>query len=163
MISSVSEMYPTAVIYLFWACDFFVVAHRFWLPCHISKMLWTMAILCNFLSSASFFNAKSFSVCAMSNAVQSPANTPLLARSNCLTTTFSQRVSPVVLDSLEPILSCPREKLACTPTLCGIIDNMSQATLKGSGHFECISSCWRHQSVISSNQNVLLISQGSEW
>jgi len=40
-ISSVSEMYPTAVICLFWTRDSFWVAHRFWLPCHISKKSWT--------------------------------------------------------------------------------------------------------------------------
>jgi hypothetical protein len=29
-------------------------------------------------------------------------------------------------------------------------------------YFECISSCWCHQSVISGKQNVLLISMGWE-
>jgi len=37
MISSMSEMYPTAVICLFCARDSFCVAHKFWLPCHIAK------------------------------------------------------------------------------------------------------------------------------
>ena len=50
--SSVSEMYPTWVICLFRAQDPFWVAHRFWLPCYISKKSWTLAILCNFLPSA---------------------------------------------------------------------------------------------------------------
>jgi len=44
-VSSMSEMYPTVDICLFWAQDFFSVAHRFWLPCHISKRSWTVAIL----------------------------------------------------------------------------------------------------------------------
>jgi len=39
MISCMSEMYPTAVIYMWWVWDSFWVASRFWLPCHISKKL----------------------------------------------------------------------------------------------------------------------------
>jgi len=57
MISSISERYPTAVICLLWARDSFCVARRFWLPYHISKKSWTLAILRNFLSSTSFFNS----------------------------------------------------------------------------------------------------------
>jgi len=76
-ISSVSEMYLTAVIYLFWARDSFLVAQRFWLPCHISKKLWTLAILCNFLSSASFFSSMLFSALVVSNTGSSPTNIPL--------------------------------------------------------------------------------------
>jgi hypothetical protein len=37
-ISAVSNMYPMAVICLFWTRDSFWVARRFWLPCHFSKM-----------------------------------------------------------------------------------------------------------------------------
>jgi len=51
MIFSVSEIYPMAVICFVWAKDSFGVAGRYWLPCHISKKMWTLAILCNFLSS----------------------------------------------------------------------------------------------------------------
>jgi len=36
-IYSLSEMYPTAVIWLSWAQDSFSVTRRFWLPCHISR------------------------------------------------------------------------------------------------------------------------------
>jgi len=99
-ISSVSEMYPTAVICLFWARDSFCVARRFWLPCHISKKSWTLAILCSFLSSASFFSSKLISVFALSNSGSVPAKILVLAQMNCLSTTFSQRVSPVVVDCL---------------------------------------------------------------
>jgi hypothetical protein len=126
---------------LFWVRDFFCVARRFWLPCHISKKSWTFAILCNFHSSASFFNSKSFSVSAVSNTAQSPANLPLLARANYLTTTFSLTISPVVLDCLQLITSRPREKLASTPTPWGIIENMLRAALEKSAYFEWVSSC----------------------
>ena len=119
-ISSVSEMYHTAIISLFWGRDSFCVARRFWLPCHISKQSWTLAILCNFLSSASCFISESISVCVVSNAGSSPANNPLLAWENCLTTPFSRRVSPVGLDCLQPITSRPREELASTLTPCGM-------------------------------------------
>jgi len=162
-ISSVSKMYPTVVICLFWARDYFCVARRFWLPCHISKKSWTLAILCNFLSSASFFISESLSVLMVSNSGSVPAKIPLLARANCLTTTFSRRVSPVVFDWLQPITSRPMEKLASTPTPCGMIENMSRATLERSAYFQCVSCCCRHQSVMSGIQNVLLISIGSEW
>jgi len=50
-VSSVSEIYPTAVILLFWAQHSFWVARKFWLPCQISNQSWTLAILFNFLSS----------------------------------------------------------------------------------------------------------------
>ena len=129
MICSVSEMYPTTVICVIWAQDSFCIACRFWLPCHISKKSWTMAILCNVLSSTCFFNSKSFSVSVVSNAVQSPANIPLLAPANCVSMSFSWRVSPVVLDCLQPITSRPRENLAYTLTPCSMIENMSHATL----------------------------------
>jgi len=136
MLSSISGMYTTAVICLFWACDSFCVVRRFWLPCHISKKSWTLAILCNFLSSASLFNSKSLLVSDLSNAVSSPANIPLLARAYCLTTTISWRVLPVVFDCLQPIASCPREEQASTPTPCGMIENMSHAWLEWSAYFE---------------------------
>jgi len=56
MIPLVSELYATAVICLFWMWDSFCVACRFWQPCHISKMLWTLVILFNIHSFATFFN-----------------------------------------------------------------------------------------------------------
>ena len=99
-ISSVSEMYPTAVMCLFWVRDSFCIAHRLWLPCHITKKSWTLAIQCYFLSSAYLFISESFSVFVVSNTGLSPASIPLLARANCLTMTFLQRVSPVVFDCL---------------------------------------------------------------
>jgi len=67
MISSVSEIYPTAVICSFWVRDSVCVASRFWLPWHISKKSWTLAILCNFIASTSFFNSKSKSVSVVSD------------------------------------------------------------------------------------------------
>jgi len=99
-ISPVSEMYHMAVPCLCWAWDSSWVARKFWLPCHISKKLWTLAILCNFLSSASVFFSESFSVFVLSNDGSAPAKIPWLAQANFLTTTFSRRVSPVVFDCL---------------------------------------------------------------
>jgi len=90
-ISFMSEMYPTAAICLFWERDSFCIARRFWLPCYISKKSWTLALLCNFLSSASFFSSESFPVLSVSL---------LLARANCLTMTISQRLSRMVFDCL---------------------------------------------------------------
>jgi len=156
-------MYPTAVICLFWVRDSYWVASRFWLPCHISKKSWTLAIVCNFLSSTSFFISELLSVSGVSNSPSVPAKIQLLAQSNWLITTFSQRVSPVVFDCLHQITSRPREKLDSATTPCGMIENMSWATLEKSAYFECVSSCWRQQSVMSGIQNVLLISIGSEW
>jgi len=163
MIPSVSEMYPLAVICVFWARDSFCVAHRFWLLCHIPKKSCTLAILCDILFSASFFNSKLCSVSVVSNPAQPPANIPLLAQTNCPTTTFPRSVLWVVLDCLQPITSRRREILALTPTPCGIMETMSRATLVRSAYFECGSSCWCHQSVLYGYQNVLLISMGSEW
>jgi len=157
------EMYPTGVICVFWDQDSFLVSRRFWLPCHISKKLWTLTILCNFRSSTSFFISESFSVFLVSNSRPLTGKIPLLPWANCLTTTFSRRVLPVVFDYLQPITSRPREKLASTPTPWARIENMSRSTLERSGYFKCVSSCCRHQSVISGIQNILLISIGSEW
>jgi len=100
---SVSKRYAMAVICLVWAQNSFCVSHRFWLPCHISKKLWTLDNLCNFLSSASIFISELFSVFVVSDPGLSPAKIPLLAQENCLTTTFSRRVSPGVIDCLLPI------------------------------------------------------------
>ena len=163
MISSLFQIYSTAVICAFWAWDSFFVACRLWLPCLIFKTLWTLATPCNYLFSSSFVNSKSFSVSMVSNAAQSPTNIPSLPGANCLNLTFARRVLPVVSDCLLPITSRPREKLASTPTQCSIIENMSHGTSEGLAYFVCISSCWRQQLVISGNQNVLLIFKGSEW
>jgi len=152
-----------AVICLLWARDSFFVACRFWLPCHISKKSWTLAILCNFLSSASFFISELFSVFVVSDTGLSPAQMPFLTWANCHTTTSSWRVSPVVFDCLQPIASHPRAELACSPTAWGMIETMSCAAFETSAYSECVSSCWRHQSVMSGIHNVLLIPIGSEW
>jgi len=155
MISSVSEMYAIAVIYIFGKRDSCCVAQKFWLPCHISKMSWTLAILCDFHFPASFFNSKLFSVLVGSNAAQLPANILLLAITHCLTTTYTQHILAVVLDCLQPISSLPREELDSTPRGCGIMGYMSRATFEWSAYFECISTCCHHQGLIYSNRNVL--------
>jgi len=105
MIASVSKMYPMAVVCLFWTSDSFWVPHRFWLPCHISTKSWTLAILCNVLSSTSLFISESFSVFIVSNSGSAPAQIPLSARANYLTTPFSQTVSAVVFHFVQPITS----------------------------------------------------------
>jgi len=135
-ISSVSEIYPTAVIGLFRGQDSFCIAHKFWLPCHISKKLWTLPTLRNILSSASFFISESFSEFVVTNSVLLPAKILLSARANCVTMTVSRRVSPVIFDCLQLITSCPRDKLDSTPTPCGMIENKSRATLDWSAYFE---------------------------
>jgi hypothetical protein len=163
LISSESQMYPAAVIFFFWAWDSFCVARRFWLPCYISKTWWNLAILCNFLSSSSFFNSKPILVSTVSNAVQSTADILLLGQAHCLCTTFPWSILPVVLDCLQPITSRIREKLASTPTPYGILRNMSQVTFERLVYFEYISSGWCQQLVISGNHDVYQISMRSEW
>ena len=59
-ISSMSEMYHWEVICLFWTRDSYWASCTVWLPCHVSKELWTLGILWNVLSSASFFISESF-------------------------------------------------------------------------------------------------------
>jgi len=145
MISSVSEMYPIALICLCRAWDSFCVAWRFWLSCHTCNKLWTLAILCNFLSSASLFSSISFAASVVCNTESMPANIPLSARAYCLTTTFWQRVSPMGFDCLHPIRTCPREKQASTLTPCGIIENRLRATLDRPAYIEHGSSRWCHQ------------------
>jgi len=99
-ISSVSEIYPTAVICLLGAQDSFWVACRFWLPCHGPQKLWTLAILCNLHSSASFSISELFCGFIVSISGLAPATIPLLAQGYCLATTFSWKGSPVVCDCL---------------------------------------------------------------
>jgi len=137
MISSVSEMHPMAVLCFLWVWDSSCIATRFWPPCHISKMSWTLAILVNCLASASLFISKSFAVFSVFNTGSSPPNIPLLARSTCLTRTLSHRASPVVFDCLQLIISRARQIPASTVTPCGIIENMSHATLERSVYIEC--------------------------
>jgi len=93
--------------------------------------------------------SKSVSVFVISNAWSSPASNSLLARANCLSTTFSGRVPPVVFECLQPITSRPREDLASTLTPCGMLENMSHATMERLQYFECNCPCCRPQSVIS--------------
>ena len=81
MISSVSEIYPTTVIWLVWEADSFCAARRIWLLCQISKTSWTLASLCNVLSSDSHFIAESFSVFVGSNDGSSPNQYPLIGSS----------------------------------------------------------------------------------
>jgi len=120
-ISSMAKMYPIAVVSLFWEQDSFGVALRFWLPYHISKRSWTLAILCMFLSSVSVFISKLFCVFVVSNSGSVLAKILILALVNCLTTTILQRISPVVSNCLQPITSQPREIQASTPTPRGMI------------------------------------------
>jgi len=127
MISSVSVMYGMAVICLFWAQDSFCVEFRFWLPCHISKMSLTLAVLCNYFSSISLFISKSLSIFVVFNAGSSSANNRLLARANSFSTTVLRSVLPTDFDCLQLITSRRREKLASTPTPCGMIENISCA------------------------------------
>jgi len=162
-ISSISQMYATAVTSLFWVPDSFCVACRFGFCATSPKSRGPWPLCAIFLSSDSFFISKVFSVCFVSNTGWSPANNPLLSRAHCLTMTSSPRVSPVVLDCLQPITSLPREKLAFTPTVCGMIEIMSRAKMERSAYFEWVSSCYPHQSVISGNNNVLLIFIGLVW
>jgi len=157
-ISSVSEMYPMAVICSLWARDFFCVECRFWLPCHISLKSCTLAILCKCLSSTSLIHSKSLSVFVIYNGRSSPDNITWLAGGNWRMKTYPWRVSPVVIDCLQPIMSHPKEKLASTPTQCGIIGNILHTTLETSVYVECVSWCWCHQSVLSSIQTALLFS-----
>ena len=163
ILSSVSEVYPIAVICLFRAQDSFWVACRFWLPCHISNKSWALAILCKFLSSASLYISGSGSLIVGSSAESSPPKIPIWARAHCLPITFSQRLLPSLLDCLQSISSCHREQPESAPKPSGMIEDLSPTTLQPSAHFECLSSCCSHQSVISGIENVLLISIGSEW
>jgi len=156
-------MYLTAVIWLFWVGDSFCVAHRFWLPWNISKTSWTWAILCTFPSSAPLFISESFSLCIMTYSGWSPAKIQSLDSANCLTTSFSRRVSPVFFDCPQPMTSCLTEKLDSTPTLYGKIENMSRATWHRLAYFVCVCLCCHHQSVMSGMWNLLLLSIGSEW
>jgi len=162
-ISFVSEMYFMAVICLFWAHDSICVAHRLWQTCHIAKMLWTWASMCNLHCFALFSNSMSSAVSVICNRGKSPPNIALLARANCLTTTFSRSILPVVLDCLQPVTTRSREKLAFIPTPRDMTENKSSVRLERLVYSGCVSSCWPHQSVISGNQNVLLISIGPEW
>jgi hypothetical protein len=53
MISSISEMYWTAVTCYLWMLDSCCIACRLCLSCKITNMLWTLAILCNVCASTS--------------------------------------------------------------------------------------------------------------
>jgi len=162
-IASVFEMHRMAVICRLCAWYSSCVACAFRLPCHIYKMLWTLPVRCNNLSSASRFISEWFSVFVVSNGGSSPANILLGAWANCLSTAFLHRVSPVVFDRLQLKTTHPWEYLASTPTQCGMIENMSHATWDKSVYFECVSSCWHHQAGITGIQNVLLITIRPEW
>jgi len=144
-------MYPIAVICFFWARDSFCVAYWLWLPCHISETSWALAIQCNFFCSASLFIYLLFSALVGSNSGSLPASNLLFAHTNGLTTTCSQRVSPVFSDCLHQITSRRRENLTSTLTPWGMQENISSARLERLAYFGCISSCTSHQLVIYCN------------
>jgi len=156
-------MYSTAAIYLLWLQDSFCEGCRFWLHCHIYNISWTLGIRCNLFCSTSLFVSKPLSVFIVSTGRLSPVNKLLLVRANCLTTTFSRRVSPVVVDCLHLIMFRPTEKQATALTACGMIVNMARAIFQTMMYFVCISSCGWNQAMRSVFKNVLLMSIGSEW
>jgi hypothetical protein len=67
-----------AVICWFGVQDSIWVGRMFSPPCHIIKMSWTFAIVCNDLSSGFLFISKSFSVFLVSKSRSAPANILLL-------------------------------------------------------------------------------------
>jgi len=162
MIADVSEIYRTAVISVFSVQDSISVPWRFCPSCDISQKLCTFAILHNLLYFVSIFRSESFSVFIIYDAWLSSEIFALLAPGNWLTTSFLCRLSPAVFDCSLPIPSCHSEKLASSPTPCGLIDNMLHGTLERSEYSQCISSHWRHQSVMSGIRYVLLITIGLE-
>jgi len=144
MISSVSKMYSMGVSCLIWVGDSFCGPHRFCLACHISKQCWTLAILSRFFSSASLCISNFCSVFDILNTRLSPANIPSLAGINQLTRVYSWRVSHVVFDFLQPFMYCATDKLASTPTQCGVVENVMHALLPRSGYFDYVTYCWHH-------------------
>jgi hypothetical protein len=126
-------------------------------------MSWTVAMLCNVLSFASFFIFETFSVFIVSVTWLSANMIPLKARADSLTSTSSRRVSPAVFERLQWFTSRWMENLAYTPKPHGMIVNRLHATLGRSAYFEYVFSWWRHYSVMSGIKNVLLISIHLEW
>jgi len=151
-----------ADVFLFRVQDSFFVAQTFRLPCDITKQLCTIAIQRDFLSPTTLFITKLCSVFAVFSAALLPPNIPESSRPNCLTTTSSRMVLCVTVDCLQPVTSCTREWLPSTPTPHGMIGNKSHSAIEKSAMFECVFSCWPHQSVISGIQNILLFSTGWE-
>jgi len=161
-ISSVSEIYPKAVIWSLWVRDSFCVACRFWLPCHTSKKLWTMAILCNIHSSASLCNSRWFAVLVIATAGSPLINILIWAFWRPLTMIFSRTVLAGVFHCHQQLKSCSKEIVDSTPTPCGMAEDIWHPTSERSVFFKCVSSGPCHQLVRCGIQNVLQISQGSE-
>ena len=133
-----------------------------WNDSHLKEILHQLSWSPSMQHTSSFIS-ESFFVFVLSISSSLPAKIQVLARANCLRTTVSQWVSPVVFDCLQLITSHPREKLASTPTPCGMIEKMSCAPFERSAYCECVSSCWHLQLVVSCIQSIQLISIGSEW
>ena len=121
-ISFVSEMYPTAVICMFWAGDYFWLSCKFWLPCHIYQKSWTLAILCNCHSSVCFIIAEWRCVFLILDAGSSPARIPSVAWAHSIGMTVLWMVLPVGFQCLHPRTSRAWEKLASSPTPCGMME-----------------------------------------
>jgi len=69
-------------------------------------------------------------------------------------------ISTVGFACLQPMTSRAREKLASTPAPYGMIENMFRVALERSADFQCVSSCWDHQSWTFGSENVHLTSIG---
>jgi hypothetical protein len=101
-------------------------------------------------------------VLVASNGGSLPGNNPLLPRANCVTTTFSWMVSACGFWLPPPHHVVPKGNWASIVMPWGMIGNMLRATLERSAYIEYVLSCWDYQSVISVNQNVLLVPIGSQ-
>jgi len=112
---------------------------------------------------ASLFICNSMSLSFECNPELSPVTILVLAWAISPSSTVAQNVSVVVLDSLQWIISCPRNMLASTLTLCGMIENVSHTTLQRSAYNACILSYCVHWLVTFGNNNVQLILIGSGW
>lgn len=87
-LSSVSKSYPTAVICMFCAQNLFYLVHRLRFPCHIYKIMWTLANLKIVISATSLFISKWFSIFIPRNTGSAPAKFTLLAQANCIARVF---------------------------------------------------------------------------
>jgi hypothetical protein len=103
-------------------------------------MLLTLDFLCDLLYTACFIISESFSEFIVSSSELAPANIPFSARANSLTVIPPRKVLIVAFDYLLLTPSQPWEKLASTPTPCGVLEDMWRATLERSADFEYVSS-----------------------
>jgi len=163
MICCVSEINPQAVIRLLWAWDLFCVANRFWLPCNIYKSCGPWPFCAIFIPPHLSLIQRHFQLSLHGMlGHRHPISHNWLAQT-ALIRLFLAGSRQWFLTASSRWHPCRGQCWPQLQTSYGMMKNIWCATYEILAFINCTWSCWHHQLVKSSMQNVLLTPMRSEW